>query len=83
MKRIRCAVPFCRRTRRDDGSFTEWICQEHWVLTSARLRRIYSLRKRRIRRLVSHHDIGREIRAKRRTWQWLKRQAIERAAGIT
>jgi hypothetical protein len=32
--RIPCCVPFCRRTRRDDGSFSEWICGKHWALVS-------------------------------------------------
>lgn len=33
-ERISCCVPFCRRTTRNDGTFSEWICGKHWRLVS-------------------------------------------------
>lgn len=74
--RIRCAVPFCRRTRGDrkgnpvtEGM--EWICGEHWVVTSRAWRWRLSLFRRR----------GRSDLVER-MWDRLKRQAIERAMGV-
>ena len=34
--RIPCCVPFCRRTCRCDGTFSEWICGNHWCSVSKR-----------------------------------------------
>lgn len=28
--RIACCVPFCRRTRKNDGDGGDWICSIHW-----------------------------------------------------
>jgi hypothetical protein len=38
--RIPCCVPFCRRTRRNDGRFSEWICGAHWRLVDKKLKRL-------------------------------------------
>jgi len=38
--RIPCCVPFCRRTTRNDGSFTEWICAKHWRLVGRKAKLI-------------------------------------------
>jgi hypothetical protein len=40
--RLPCCVPFCRRTTRDDGRFSEWICGAHWRLVDKELRRLKS-----------------------------------------
>jgi hypothetical protein len=67
--RLPCCVPFCRRTTA--RNFVEWICGEHWRLTNKNWRRKFFLFRRRRR-----HDL------EARMWQRLKRQAIERAAGL-
>lgn len=50
--RLHCIVPSCRRTcdpsRFPNGqAYNEWICGKHWSLVPKRLRRLYSLAKRR------------------------------------
>jgi hypothetical protein len=69
--RLPCCVPHCRRTRRADGTFSEWICGKHWLATSRAWRRRMFLFRRRGRR-----DLADAM------WLRLKRQAIERAGGI-
>lgn len=74
--RLRCIVPFCAHTRGDRKGDPlipgmEWICSEHWRLTSKAWRRRLFLFKRRHR-----FDLA------ARTWQRLKAQAIERAVGL-
>jgi hypothetical protein len=67
--RTRCCVPFCTHTTAHE--FGEWICGEHWRLTSRTWRRrLFKARRKR------WHDLA------DRMWLRLKRQAIERAAGI-
>lgn len=71
--RIACLVPFCPRTRSKplrDGH-DEWICADHWRLTSRRTR-LNLFRARRKRREEVEHWI----------WQRLKKQAIEAGMGI-
>ena len=73
--RVKCLVPFCRCTRgarwAGDPGGEEWICHRHWVATSKVWRRRYFLFVRRGRwELVA------------RMWVRLKRQALERAAGL-
>jgi hypothetical protein len=70
--RMLCLVPFCRRTRKDDGRFDEWICGKHWTLTPRSWRRgLFLFRRRGV-----HHELV------ARMWDRLKRVAIERAAGL-
>jgi hydroxyacyl-ACP dehydratase HTD2-like protein with hotdog domain len=76
-KRLKCCVPFCRRTTAR-ADFTEWICGEHWRLLPLRARRVYGRYTRRWRRYSPLPP----VMARDRIWQWLKRRAIERAAGI-
>lgn len=70
MQRLRCLVPFCRRTTRA-GRYREWICGAHWRLTSRAWRRRFFLFRRRGRQDLED-----------RMWLRLKRQAIERAMGL-
>ncbi len=49
MSRLRCLVPFCRRTRAA-GDFMEWVCAEHWRQVSRTLRRRYSRARRKMKR---------------------------------
>ncbi len=68
--RIHCAVPGCARTRKP-GAHTEFICSTHWPMTDRKLRRVmFRARKR-----------G-EVETDCMAWRKLKRQAIERAAGV-
>lgn len=75
--RMRCAVPFCAHTRgRRKGEQPikpgeEWVCGEHWRLTSRDWRRRMGLFRRRQRWDLVHQ-----------MWQRLKEQAIERACGL-
>jgi hypothetical protein len=95
--RIPCRVPNCRHTvlrptlvgeflglacqelaeESEDEVGWEWICREHWRALPARQRRAYGRAKRR-------HLAGEQWRgpAVERLWDRLKRDAIERAAGL-
>jgi hypothetical protein len=76
MTRLTCIVPFCRHTRKDADKFNEWICGDHWRLIEKKYRRVYGRRARRWRRFRTGGEAG------ARLWAWMKRRAIERAAGI-
>jgi hypothetical protein len=83
-ERLRCLVPFCRRTRGDRkgdpiGPGDEWVCGPHWSVTDRALRRLYSLCRRRTRRGWTDRDWrGLQVGL----WHRLKRQATERAVGL-
>jgi hypothetical protein len=70
--RIRCCVPFCKRSRENSVNWGEWICQKHWQSIPLIKRKAY---KRRAKR-----DAISEPEA--RLWRRLKAIAIQRAAGI-
>lgn len=74
--RIRCCVPFCGRTKANDGTFDEWICQVHWQPVPRVMKRAYARIKREVR-----HGAPWGPRAAR-IWCRVKRAAIEAAAGI-
>lgn len=76
--RIACCVPFCRRTT-GRTEFSEWLCGDHWRLIDKRRRQVYGRYMRQWRR-YSHGKIVPQ--AVDRIWNRLKREAIERAAGI-
>ena len=79
--RIRCIVPFCRRTAPRAGRFAgddEFICGKHWLLVDRRLKRLY----RRVRARARCLNDFRSMRATARVWWRCKRQAIERAGGL-
>ena len=73
--RLQCCIPFCRRTIKAGPILArghdEWICSTHWTSTFRHWRRRLFLFRRRGRQ---------DLEAK--MWERLKRQAIERAAGI-
>ena len=77
-ERIGCCVPFCRRTRLNPG-FNEWICGKHWAVIAKDRRRVYGRLKGRWRRFGDPRDQARAWRI----WDRLKREAIERAVGIS
>lgn len=73
-KRLRCCVPFCNRTRKPD-EYAEWICGKHWPLTDLQSRLVY-------RRMKFRRPGPEFAQARGRIWDRLRRQAIERAAGL-
>lgn len=84
--RTPCQAPFCRRTIATGTlaaqGHTEWLCQNHWRLVPARLKR----RKRKLtmmlRRRNDHQDRQRIWDLLIKCWSDCKREAIERTAGI-
>jgi len=92
--RIRCCVPYCRRTRKADDAH-EWICQQHWSDVPPYLRkrknRLFRLYRRRFGdrpywQFPPGSDQRREaVRLERMcvlVWRQCKRKATERAMGI-
>lgn len=76
--RVRCCVPFCRKTRKNELGFDEWLCGDHWRLIDKARRQVWGRINRRWRRFGPVKTSP----AYGRVWASLKRQAIERAAGI-
>ncbi len=48
--RINCLIAGCKRTRKND-KFDEWICEKHWRVVPKRYRRLYSMAKRKFRKM--------------------------------
>ena len=93
--RIHCCVPFCRRTTKDDGHVSEFLCSNHWPTISPHLRRRESKLRRLYKRRFGdyafwHFPAGSPKRIEalklrrlyEKAWERCKSQAIERAAGI-
>lgn len=87
--RLSCCVPFCRRTKAAKSEVIEldvavidladeWICATHWRAVPARLRRLHSAAKRRLRR----RRTVRFALVVSRIWDKCQRAAIEAAGGI-
>lgn len=74
--RLPCAVPYCRRgsTRFPPG--WEFLCGIHWRLVDKALKRLRTKARRK-------REGARYNRLEALIWRKMKRQAIERAAGIT
>lgn len=68
--RTPCVVPGCKRSHVGQ-KFSEFACAKHWPLTDRRVRRLMFRARRRSDRALAD-----------RCWAKLKRQAIERAAGL-
>lgn len=86
--RLRCCVPFCKRTRgprKGDNppitEATEWLCGPHWQAIPASLRRRRSLILRKMRR-ASGERLQRIHTIDGRMWKRCREAAIERAGGI-
>lgn len=80
-----CEVPFCRRTSTRFPN--EWLCCDHWRLVDRPLK-LY--RTRRLKQLRQRYEASLTLTAWARyrrsadlIWRRMKRQAIERALGIT
>ncbi|WP_156927842.1 hypothetical protein [Bradyrhizobium sp. Tv2a-2] len=78
--RARCVVPFCRRTTKRFKA--EWICGNHWPLIPKAQRRVWGRLRKRWRRYGPEAGVHFDARWWR-IWDRLKREAIERAAGIS
>lgn len=72
-----CAVPGCRRT--SELFRNEWLCADHWRLVDRSLK---TYRTRHLRKLSRAGYATRWRRAENLIWRRMKRQAIERAAGL-
>lgn len=84
MSRVRCAVPFCKRTTSLERiqPHDEWICGEHWRGVPRHRRHQYSVARRRNAR-YGGPEKGWHGRIESRLWMMCKRLAIEAAAGIS
>jgi len=98
--RIRCVVPFCQRTiaAAKLEPDNEWLCQIHWRLVPATVKRrkrladrIWNRANATFMRLYDEqggfqeHQYRRALAAldvRRSAWERCKREAIEGAAGI-
>lgn len=79
--RIPCVVPFCRRTTAGKAG-AEWICGNHWPMVPKARRRVWGRLRKRWRRYGP--EAGEHFPARWwRVWAALKREAIERATGIS
>lgn len=84
--RIPCIVPHCPCMVKRHAGETEAICAKHWGAIPVRFRRVYHRAYRwteggtyrRKAAPVGRHLIG----TSDRLWRWMKRIAIETAAGI-
>ena len=83
--RIPCLVPFCRRSAPlERFSLSEEImCGAHWRLVDRSLRRRDARLRRLLRRARNEAVEDRVYDLLSRVWSRARRQAIERAAGIT
>lgn len=50
--RVNCLISGCRRTRKKDFQNMEWICQKHWSVVPKKYRKLYSLAKRRYKKML-------------------------------
>lgn len=79
-QRCLCCVPFCARWTAGDPDKMEYLCPDHWKLADRRRKRWLRLIKRRI-------DHGQDPEHNRWVhsyhWERARKQAIERAFGIT
>jgi hypothetical protein len=85
--RIPCVVPFCRRTAPydEDRAHQEIICGKHWRMIDRRWRRRHTFISRILTKLepAEVKNPRKVLRVAEKIWAACKRQAIERAAGIT
>lgn len=85
--RVPCVVPFCRRTAPYDEARAdqEIICGTHWRNIDRRWRRRHAFITRVLTKLEPSDvkDARKVLSMAERIWAACKRQAIERAAGIT
>lgn len=82
--RVACLVPFCGRT--SARRWAEWLCGDHYRLVDGDLKRLRIRNRRRWTAIVASDGApSRRLRCEtieRAIWSRMKRQAIERAAGL-
>lgn len=88
MHRLTCCVPFCRHTTKR-VEFLEWICGDHWRLIDKTKRQVYGRiarewRRYKVRPYTADATVDYRSMVNRidRIWGSLKREAIERGAGL-
>lgn len=74
--RLHCIVPFCRRTFKRTGRFSEWICGPHWRLVSRAAKLAHRTAK--FKALRDPAAIADAISA----WKRCCAEATEAAAGV-
>lgn len=96
--RVRCCVPFCRRTTKGEETPFEWVCSDHWRAVPRKMKAFKRRAKAKWKRAAERRDALTGIddpryepvmaelfmaRARSR-WIWArcKREAIERGMGI-
>ena len=95
--RLKCCVPFCRRTTKQDCG--EWICGPHWRAVPRAARADLFAAKRELRKMLLAVPMAREYwklspgspgrlravrawRAHDGAWEACKKSAVENAFGI-
>lgn len=76
--RMRCCVPGCGRTFKDEGHH-EIICGKHWRLADQRYRQLLTRVRRKARRTGWSPQL---VSLDNRIWNKARDQAIERAMGL-
>lgn len=71
-------MPFCGRTRRDDGKYAEWVCTPHWRLAEPAARRVYKHRLR----STTYSSPAEQKKFVDMMWSSLKAQVLSRAMAI-
>ena len=54
--RVRCLIGGCGRTTKEKYSGMEWICQKHWSAVPKKYRKLYSLAKRKFKRMEINNE---------------------------
>jgi hypothetical protein len=75
---IQCCVPFCERSTKATGEFTQWVCPEHWKGLPRQRRLAYNRAKKRWKESRSAED----QLVMDRMWARMKMAAINRALGL-
>lgn len=90
---IPCCVPFCKRTAAG-GPGEEIICGKHWMMVAKETRRVHSRMRRKAIAFMDKHPFpddlteekrafgARLIRISYKTWERVKKEAIEAAGGL-
>lgn len=83
-ERLSCAVPFCGHTTGQWPHASEWICADHWRLVRPLVKRAISRARRQMLKARKNSTARDRLwQLQGRLWQHARRQAIERAVGIT
>ena len=78
--RLRCIVPFCKRTRELDRAKSEWICPEHWRNVPDFVRREKFRANNALRRGFKDGSARPALESRaRNAWAACKKAAIEAA----